>query len=102
VEFPVEGYRLGFVPGYVDALLPPAVPVELKVGPPTRWHKLELAAYALALDAPVDFGLLVYVQVEPFHYQVVPFGDSLRLEVVEARDRKVKLVEFGVNPSTAI
>ena len=107
VEFPVEGYRLGFTPGYVDALLPPAVPVELKVGPPARWHRLELAAYAMALEAafhfPVDIGLLVYVQVEPFHYyyQVVPLGDSLRLEVVEARDRKAKLVESGVDPGKA-
>ncbi|MGC8994723.1 MAG: type I-A CRISPR-associated protein Cas4/Csa1 [Pyrobaculum sp.] len=104
VEYPVEGYRLGLTQGYVDALLPPAVPVEIKVGAAAHWHRVELAAYALALEAtlhtPVDFGVLVYVQPEPFHYYyaVVPIGDSLRLEFAEARDRKARLVESGVDP----
>lgn len=71
-EFPVEGYRLGLAPGYVDALIPPAIPVEVKVGAPAPWHRAELAAYALVLESmfhfPVDFGILVYVQPEPFRY----------------------------------
>ncbi|WP_333639631.1 type I-A CRISPR-associated protein Cas4/Csa1 [Pyrobaculum aerophilum] len=107
VEFPVEGYRIGLTQGYIDALLPPVIPVEIKVGAPAHWHRVELAAYALALEAvfntPVDFGLLVYVQPSPFQYFhiVVPIGDGLRLEFIEARDRKARLVESGTDPGKA-
>ncbi|MGC9171176.1 MAG: type I-A CRISPR-associated protein Cas4/Csa1 [Thermoproteus sp.] len=106
-EFPVDGHRLGFTPGYVDAVLPPLIPVELKVGPPARWHRVELAAYGLALESvfrfPVDFGVLLYVSPSPlrYYYQVVPLSDALRLEAVEARDRKAKIVESGADPGKA-
>ena len=72
------------------------------------FHPLTLAGYALVLEAvhefPVDVGVTVYATVEDdrFHIECefTVIGDELRMEFIEIRDEKQRMVadEFDPGP----
>ncbi|BBD73327.1 type I-A CRISPR-associated protein Cas4/Csa1 [Sulfodiicoccus acidiphilus] len=107
VEFPIDGSLVGLSPNSrVDALIPnvPLV-VEMKTGARRRAHERALAGYALAYESqyevPVDFGLLCYVRVEDKvsdRCELLKIGEALRTEFLEERDRRLQVLEDGVDP----
>ena len=67
--------------------------VEIKLGNKyARWHEVQLAGYALALESqnetPYDFGIIISVNLNPLLINVkgVYIDDSLRQEFIESRD----------------
>ena len=80
--------------------------VDLKFGPPRRFHRLSTTGYALVMEslyeAPVNVGCVVYVRFRDgqvlierdFHH----LSDELRQEFIEARDERAQMVEEEIDP----
>ncbi len=106
-EYRVDGSVLGLSSQLrVDALGEAGVVVELKYGRPGDRHRVGLAGYALALEAsleaPVDYGLLIYVDrlMDPtprIKLEPVYISGSLRREFLVARDEAIDVV-LGPEP----
>lgn len=69
------------------------------------FHPLTLAGYALVLEAvyefPVDVGVTVYANIEDrLHIQreFTTLGDELRMEFIETRDEKQRMVADELDP----
>jgi len=112
-EYVVDGSPLGLSRGLrVDALGEAGVVVEVKLGRNGgRGHEVALAGYAMALEAeteaPVDYGVLVYVydlegaggprlRVSPVY-----LGPGLREEFLRLRDEAIDLLLSGAEPPRA-
>ncbi|MGC9227524.1 type I-A CRISPR-associated protein Cas4/Csa1 [Caldivirga sp.] len=109
-EVVVDGSLIGLSRSLrMDAVLDPGIPIEIKTRPPNRIYETALAGYALALEsqfeAPVDFGVLVYVNVNGpsvlVHEHIIPISDQLRIEFLHERDRRGELVDKGIDPGLA-
>ncbi len=67
---------------------------DVKTGYKYKWHKLQIAGYALAIESfyerPVDIGAIIYVNMAPHGIRVekelFPITDDLRSRFVELRD----------------
>ncbi len=70
------------------------------------FHPLTLAGYALVLEAvhefPVDVGVTVYASFKSNRLQIerefTVLGDELRIEFIETRDEKQRMVADGIDP----
>src|SRR5215217_3910413 len=70
------------------------------------FHPLTLAGYALVLEAvyefPVDVGVTVYANFKDDHLQIerefAVLGDELRMEFIEIRDEKQRMVADSLDP----
>jgi len=70
------------------------------------FHPLTLAGYALVLEAvyefPVDVGVTVYANFKDDHLQIerefAVLGDELRMEFIEIRDEKQRMVADELDP----
>ncbi len=70
------------------------------------FHPLTLAGYALVLEAvhefPVDVGITVYATFKNDRLQIerefIVLGDELRMEFIETRDEKQRMVADEVDP----
>jgi CRISPR-associated protein Csa1 len=70
------------------------------------FHPLTLAGYALVLEAvyefPVDVGVTVYASLEDNHLHIerefAVIGDELRMEFIEVRDEKQRMVADELDP----
>jgi len=82
---------------------------DVKFGRKERWHKIQLAGYALALESvferPVDIGCTIYVskfggsiRIERDFYVL---GDRLRSEFLEKRDELQMMLLGDVEPKVA-
>jgi len=102
VERIVDGSRIGLSSRLlVDALEPGNILVELKTGREECFHRIALAGYALALESddniPVDFGLLIYVQLNDhimprIRVKAVLIDDELRRDFLDLRDQAMTIV----------
>lgn len=106
-EYAIDGSPLGLTFLKVDALMYDVV-LEVKVGGELEAHSVALAGYAMALESdvelPVDYGLLVYVNVNhrvSIRVRPVLIGDAIRRQFLEARDEAMDLVESGKDPGLA-
>jgi len=67
---------------------------DIKTGYKLKWHKLQLAGYALAIESfyerPVDIGVVIYVnrglQGLKIEKEIFPITDDLRSKFLELRD----------------
>ncbi len=106
-EYRVDGSPLGLSSQLrVDALGEAGVVVELKYGRPGDRHRLGLAGYALALEAsleaPIDYGILVYVDRLENHtprirMEPIYISGDLRRSFLIARDEAIDAV-LGPEP----
>lgn len=81
---------------------------DLKTGEVREFHPYAATGYALAMEAeeniPIDFGFVVYVQIEPkrrvpsFRLRYFVIGDELRREFLEIRDEAYEVVSVGKDP----
>ena len=70
------------------------------------FHKLTLAGYALVLEAvyefPVDVGVTVYARFRDDRLHIerefAVLGDELRMEFIEVRDEKQRMVADELDP----
>lgn len=108
-EFPVDGGRVGLSRSLrLDALLLFSIPLELKTRTPRPEFEIALAGYAIALEseyeAPVDRGLLLYVEVDEerkrlfVRPKLVAIGNSLRSAFIEKRDRVKEILAYREDP----
>ena len=108
-EYLVDGSPLGLSSQLrVDAVGEAGVVVEVKYGlGPSRRHAAALAGYALALEAeaeaPVDYGVLVYVNGVPrgeprLRVEPVYIGPRLREEFLRLRDEAIDTLLQGEPP----
>ena len=108
-EFPVDGTLLGLTRAIrLDALLPPAVIVEIKTRELKPIYNVALAAYAMAYESqyhiPVNHAVLVNVRFSKdyssfrVYEKIVPISDSLRQEFIDLRDKLSRIVEEGIDP----
>ncbi|ABN69428.1 CRISPR-associated protein, Csa1 family [Staphylothermus marinus F1] len=108
LEMPVDGRLLGLSSMLrVDASwLPGGLIYEIKTGYREKWHKLQVAGYALALESiyerPVDIGVVVYVNraVEGIRVNrdIFVVSDDLRSRFLEKRDEIQMLLLKGEEP----
>jgi CRISPR-associated protein Csa1 len=109
LEIEVDGSRVGLSPHLrVDALAAPYLILDLKTGQPQKAHRLTTTGYALALESlyghPVNLGCIVYLWFRTG--RTVPriirdlhlIDEPLRLEFLELRDRKLRVVAEGIDP----
>lgn len=110
-EFKVDGSPLGLSPRLsVDAIVQLSLVVEFKVGGVQEFHKLALAGYALALESalevPIDFGALVYVNggnsSPEFKFEVHYISPDLRKEFLDARDEVIDMLSQEKDPGMPI
>lgn len=107
-EFKVDGSPLGLSSKLsVDAITQLSMVVEIKTGIQQEFHKLALAGYALSLESalnlPIDFGLLIYVNGKEkgypeIKYEVYYISPDLRKEFLEARDEVIDLITEEKDP----
>ncbi|MBP1356974.1 MAG: type I-A CRISPR-associated protein Cas4/Csa1 [Sulfolobus sp.] len=108
VEYPIDGSLVGLSQNLrADALIP-QIPIiaEMKTRKLKEVYDLALAGYALAYESvyytPVDFGLLCNVVVKGGSVLVKcdfkKISDRLRQEFLEERDRRLEIIEKGVDP----
>lgn len=102
-ELTIDGSPLGLSRRLrADAVMGNVV-VEVKLGQSGRpWHEVQLAGYAMALESqlesPVDYGILVRVNLRPLRYEVIgiPLGETPRIRFLEARDSMIdELIQAG-------
>ncbi|MEM2960833.1 MAG: type I-A CRISPR-associated protein Cas4/Csa1 [Candidatus Bathyarchaeia archaeon] len=113
VERKVDGSLVGFSRELsVDIYTPFNAVADLKTGEVREFHPYAATGYALALEAeegaPVDFGFIIYVQIEPsrlvpsFRVRYFVIGDELRRELLELRDEAYEIVSVGRDPGKPI
>ncbi|MCA3763626.1 MAG: CRISPR-associated protein Cas4, partial [Cutibacterium sp.] len=69
-------------------------------------HRLTLAGYAMVLEAvyefPVDVGVTVYANFKDSRLHIerefTVLGDELRMEFIEVRDEKQRMVADEIDP----
>jgi CRISPR-associated protein Csa1 len=101
---------LGFSPGVKpDFLVGPRFIGDIKTGPPKQFHKLTVAAYALAYEyqteEPMDFGIVFHVAPSPTRsvpdYRGTEFfviSDKFRRAVIATRNRKFQILKEMKDP----
>lgn len=92
-----------------DALGAMSLVLDLKTGPPMDFHKLTTTGYALALESslsqPVNVGCIVYLSFRDESptpiviRRIHAIDESLRMEFLEERDRKQRIVAEGIDPA---
>jgi CRISPR-associated protein Csa1 len=104
-EFRVDGTPLGLSPRLsVDALTQLSMVVEVKTGYPQDFHRLALVGYAMslesALEIPMDFGTLIYVngKVPELRYESHYLSPDLRREFLDSRDEVIDLISKEKDP----
>jgi CRISPR-associated protein Csa1 len=109
VERKVDGSLVGLSRELsVDIYTPFNAIADLKTGEVREFHPYAATGYALAMEAeegiPVDFGFVIYVQIEPlrlvpsFRLRYFVIGDELRREFLELRDEAYEVVSVGRDP----
>ncbi|MDW8004956.1 MAG: type I-A CRISPR-associated protein Cas4/Csa1 [Thermofilaceae archaeon] len=109
VERKVDGSLVGLSRELsIDIYTPFNAIADLKTGEVREFHPYAATGYALALEAeeniPVDFGFIIYVQVEPsrlvpsFRLKYFVIGDELRREFLEIRDEAYEIASVGKDP----
>jgi len=109
VEYPVDGSLVGLSRTLrIDAVLLPAILVELKTRAIRHEHEVALAGYALAFESqyevPVDYALIINLRFDrswrdfKVYERIVRVSDALRDEFIERRDRVMRIVEEGIDP----
>jgi len=98
----IDGSKIGLSNRLViDAVDPGNILVEIKTGRKEYFHSLALAGYALALESetnlPVDFGLLLYIQVNSSPIPTIKakpilIAEEYRKEFLELRDKAMALI----------
>jgi CRISPR-associated protein Csa1 len=110
IDYTVNGRVLGLSESLrLDALSSLNVVLELKTGRPADSHRLALAGYALALEAnnfqPVNVGCITYLSFRDdmptpsIRMSLTAIDEALRLEFVEERDRKLRIVAERLDPA---
>jgi CRISPR-associated protein Csa1 len=104
----IDGHRVGLSPHLsVDAfLIGSPMLIELKTGKKDAGHRLQVASYALAAESvyeiPFDLGCVTYLILDGPHVRVIKdlfvIDDVLREDTLDARDRKIALIESSVEP----
>lgn len=80
---------------------------DVKTSRPSEDHRLQLAGYALVMEAiferPINVGCVVYVGFDPLRVKRELFliADKLRAKFLELRDEKQKLLLEGEEPRVA-
>ncbi|MCW1308334.1 MAG: type I-A CRISPR-associated protein Cas4/Csa1 [Candidatus Parvarchaeota archaeon] len=109
IERKVDGSLIGLSRELsVDIYTPFNAIADLKTGEVREFHPYAATGYALAMEAeeniPVDFGFVIYVQIEPsrlvpsFRLRYFVIGDELRREFLELRDEAYEVVSVGKDP----
>jgi len=112
IDYTVNGRMLGLSESLrLDALSSLNVVFDLKTGRPADFHRLALAGYALALEAnnfqPVNVGCITYLffgddmPTPSVRKSLIAIDEALRLEFIEERDRKLRIVAERVDPARA-
>jgi CRISPR-associated protein Csa1 len=110
IDYTVNGRMLGLSESLrLDALSSLNVVFDMKTGRPADYHRLALAGYALALEAnlfqPVNVGCIVYLSFRDesptpsLKMNVIAVDEITRLEFVEERDRKLRIVAERIDPA---
>ena len=110
LDHTVNGRVLGLSESLrLDALSSLNLILDLKTGRPADFHRLELAGYALALEAnhfqPVNVGCITYISfgddspAPSVRMNVVAVDEASRLEFIEERDRKLRILAERVDPA---
>ena len=113
VERKVDGSLIGLSRELsVDIYTPFNAVADLKTGEVREFHPYAATGYALALEAeeniPVDFGFIIYVQIEPsrivpsFKLRYFIISDELRREFLEVRDEAYEIVSVGRDPGKPV
>jgi len=108
VEQRLDGRFLGLSGDLsADALSFAPVILDLKTGKFRDFQRLTTTGYALVLEAlyevPIDVGVLVNVNFNEKNYPIITrrphlISESLRMEFIEERDRKMEIVAEGSDP----
>jgi len=109
VERKVDGSLVGLSRELsVDIYTPFNAIADLKTGEVREFHPYVATGYALALEAeegaPVDFGFVVYIKIEPprfvpsFRLRYFVIGDELRREFLELRDEAYEIISIRRDP----
>ncbi len=110
IDYTVNGRVLGLSGSLkLDALSSMNLVFDLKTGRPADFHRLALAGYALALEAnnfqPVNIGCISYLSFRDdmptasVRMNVVAIDEISRLEFIEERDRKLRILAERVDPA---
>jgi len=109
VEYPVDGSLIGLSRALrVDAVLPPAILVELKTRALKHDHEVAMAGYALAYESqyevPINYAVIINLRfsrgwrVFRIYEHIVLMSDALRSEFIERRDNVMRIVDEGIDP----
>lgn len=108
VEQRLDGRFLGLSGDLsADALSFAPVILDLKTGKFREFQKLTTTGYALVLEAlyeaPIDVGVLVNLNFDDRNHPVISrkphiISESLRMEFIEERDKKMEIVVNGADP----
>ena len=109
VEYPVDGSLIGLSRTLrIDAVLPPAILVELKTRTVKHDHEVAMAGYALAYESqyevPIDYAVIINLRFDrswrdfKVYERIVLMSDALRSEFIERRDVVMRIVEEGIDP----
>jgi len=110
VNYLVNGRPIGLSERLqVDALGAMSLVLDLKTGPPMDFHRLTTTGYALALEGslsqPVNVGCIVYLSFREesptpvISRRIHAIDEALRMEFLEERDRKQRIVAEGIDPA---
>ena len=108
-EYPVDGSLIGLNRAIrIDAMLPPAIIVEMKTRRLNPRYDIGLAAYALAFESqyeiPVNYAILLNVRfsddgsVYHVYERHVLISDALRQKFVEERDKLMQIIDSKMDP----
>ena len=109
VEYPVDGSLIGLSRTLrIDAVLPPAILVELKTRTVKHDHEVAMAGYALAYESqyevPINYAIIVNLRFDrswrdfKLYERIVRISDDLRDEFIERRDKIMRIVAEGIDP----
>jgi len=111
VEQRLDGRFLGLSGDLsADALSFAPVILDLKTGKFRDFQKLTTTGYALVLEAlyeaPIDIGVLVNLNFDERDYPIISrkphiISESLRMEFIEERDKKMEIIANGTDPGIA-
>ncbi len=91
-EYVINGIPLGLSKRLRADAVSEGMVLELKTGKIQKWHRIQLAGYAMALESqieqPVDYGALLSINVDKLKLEVsgVFIDEGLRSEFLEARN----------------
>jgi CRISPR-associated protein Csa1 len=110
IELVVDGRYIGLSKNIrTDSFGLASLIYDIKLGKPNFRHRLQVTAYALALEAnflmPVNYGCIVYVRFQngklKVHREIFEIDDKLRSQFLEIRDNLQYMLVHDKDPGPA-